>query len=68
MAKGKDSRRREKKKPKKGQVYITQETRFYISPTVCGQNYIYPLGVGMGVGGVGYLIETISQKVCVCRI
>ena len=47
MAKGKDSRRREKKKPKKGQVYITQETRFYISPTVCGQNYIYPLGVGM---------------------
>ena len=54
MAKGKDSRRREEKKPKKkkAQVYITQETRFYISPTVCGQNYIYPLGVGMGVGGV----------------
>ena len=59
MAKGKDSRRREKKKPKKGQVYITQETRFYISPTVCGQNYIYPLGIEMGVGGVDYLTETI---------
>ena len=44
MAKGKDSRRREKKKPKKGQVYITQETRFYIFPTVCVQDIMFGQG------------------------
>ena len=46
MAKGKDSRRREEKKPKKkkSQVYITQETRFYISPTVCVQDIMFGQG------------------------